>query len=290
VRSLFRSDRLIASVNVQRLQVGDTLDFSIPNSVVLAKILSERRRLRIGIRVRSDSTVRIIVHSANTGLFPRLRYDPAADNENINVFERPPRSFTPVDDPTLAADFTDYTIPVGGAFPLQKSALGGDTASVYRDSVLALGGVAGRRAYFRFNIPDSVLDASIVRATLILNQKSASDYGSRDTLSIVPQAVFAKATVPVSRAALLNDSLRIFLMPSVRREARDAGVVRFDVVGFARTWSSDTKDEIPFALTLRVGQEGRVIQEMLFYSTSGPPALRPKLRITFVPRVQSGPP
>jgi hypothetical protein len=187
-------------------------------------------------------------------------------------------------------DFTDYSLPVTGPFPLTRNSVGSDTIDVFRDSVLAVGGIAGRRAYFRFNIPDSVLATSIVRATLILHAKPGRDYGIRDTIAVVPQAVFASANVPVSRAALLNDSLRVFNIPSVRMEPRTSGQIRFDVIAYARTWSLESREQIPPAITLRVGQEGRIVNEILFYSTSGPVGLRPQLRLTFVPRLQIGPP
>ena len=290
VRALFRPDRLITTHVLQPAQRTDTVEIAIPNATLLQKIQSPARRLRIGFRIRSDSTARLALLTANQTRFPRLRYDPAPTDPNVNVFERPPRSFTPVDDPAIAVDFTDYSIPVAGPFPLRRNTVGLDTADVFRDSVVAAGGVAGRRAYFRFTIPDSVLSTSIVRATLILHKKPSSDYGVGDTIAVVPQAVFASATVPVSRAALLNDSTRVFPMTSIRLEPKTSGEVRFDIIPYARTWSIETRDQIPLAITLRVGQEGRTIHEILFYSMSAPTGLRPQLRLTFVPRLQIGPP
>jgi hypothetical protein len=290
VRALFRPDRLITSHMIQPGQRTDTIDIAIPNEELLERIQSSQRRLRVGLRLRSDSTARLVIITANQLLFPRLRYDPAAGDPNQNVFERPPRSYTPVEDPALAVDFTDYSLPFAGPFPLTRSTSGTDTVDVFRDSVIAVGGIAGRRAYFRFDIPDSVLSSSIVRATLILHAKPGRDYGIRDTIPIIPQAVFASAAVPVSRAALLNDSLRVFNMPSVRLEPRTGGQMRFDLVAYARTWTLESGEQIPPAITLRIGQESRVVNEILFYSSLGPEELRPQLRLTFVPRLQIGPP
>ncbi len=287
ILALFRPDRLIGSTTLSA-PLSDTLNVSISNAVLLSKILGNRR-LRVGVRMRSDSTSRLVVNTANQGLFPRLRYDPAPNDPTVNVFERVPRSFTPVEDLRLAVDFTDYLVVASGPFPLRKNAVGLDTAGVFRDTVLAVGGISGRRVYLRFALPDSVLSASIIRATLILNKKPSSNFGNAtDTIAVVPQAIFARDNVPVAKAVALTDTTRLFPMASQRLAPATAGEVRFDIVSYARTWSTDTTARIPFALSLRAGLEDKVIQEILFYSTSAPALLRPRLRITYVPRQAIG--
>ena len=290
IRALFRPDRFIASRTIASHLIRDTLDIDFPPAVLLTKILSPGRRLRIGLRVRSDSTVRIVPISANQDLFPRLRFDPAPANPDFNVVDRSPRSHTPLDNQSVAVNYTDYQVPGRGQFPLVRNTVGLDTAGVFRDSLLVAGGVEGRRIYMRFNVPDSILNSSIIRATLIMQKRASPDYGVRDTTALVPKAVFATALVPPSRAVMVSDTFFIFPMPSQRLEPRTTGEVRFDVVNFARNWTTDTKAQIPHALMLRVGLEERSFQEFHFYSTLGPTALKPRLRITFVPRQQLGPP
>lgn len=290
VRALFRPDRFISSRTFTPLPVADTVNIPIPNEFLVAKIQSPQRRLRVGVRIVSDSTARLLPLTANQALYPRLRYDPAPTNPDFNVLERVPRSFTPEDDPALAVNFTDYQLPVSGPIPLLRNTVGSDTVDLFRDSLLVAGGVDGRRIYLRFAVPDSILEASIIRATVILQKRASSEYGVRDTIAVVPQAVFATALLPVSLAAMVTDTTRIFPMPSNRVEPRAIGETRFDIISFARTWTLESRAEIPHAVVLRVGQEGRTMQELHFYSSSAPSNLRPRLRLTFVPRLQIGPP
>jgi hypothetical protein len=290
VNALFRPDRFITSHILTTLPAEDTVNVAVPNALLLTKILAQARRLRIGIRIVSDSTARIVPVTANQLLFPRLRYDPAPENTDYGVIERPPRSFTPVDDPQFAVNFTDYQVPVAGAFPLTRATSGSDTIDVFRDSILVAGGVEGRRIYLRFSVPDSILETSIIRATLILQKRATPDFGVRDTIALVPQAVLAKALLPPSRAVLLTDTSFAFPMPSNRMEPRATGEIRMDMVGFSRAWTKEFVEQIPLALSLRVGLEGRTMQELHFYSTSAAAHLRPRLRVTFVPRLQVGPP
>jgi hypothetical protein len=284
VAVLFRPDRLIGSLTSSLLLVGDTIDIPLSNEVLLAKIRQLEPRLRVGLRLRSDSTARLAVLTANQIRFPRLRFDPAPENIDVVVLERLPRSLTPAGQPDIAIDFTDYVLPLAGPFPLVSNAVGGDTVGVFRDSVLAIAGVAGRRAYFRFEIPDSVLRGSIIRTTLIVHQKPASTFSVLDTLSVIPVAVFATHDVPPSRAARLVDTVGVFAMPAVRLEPRNSGETRFEMVNFSRTWNAGSNEEIAFAIVLRAGQEGRNMHEILFYSTTAPANLRPRLRITYIPR------
>jgi hypothetical protein len=288
IRALFRQDRMISSTSVVLGLQSDTLDLPIPNELLLAKTADPSRRLRVGVRITSNETARVVVFSANTVAYPRLRYDPAPNDPVFNVLERSARSHTPENDPVLALRFTDYAVPAGGAFPLQRVTAGSDTAELFRDSLLVAGGVDGRRIYLRFALPDSILNSSIVRATLILNKRPSSDYDLRDTVAVVPKAVFATAGVPVSKAADITDSLRIFEMPVNRMEARTSGEIRFDIGAFARSWTTDSRMELPPAIVLHVGLEGKTMHEMHFYSSTAPLALRPRLRVTFVPRLQIG--
>ena len=84
----------------------------------------------------------------------------------------------------------------------------------------------------------------------------------------------------------IEAGIRLLVIITERIPFHDA----LDIIPYARTWSIETRDQIPLAITLRVGQEGRTIHEILFYSMSAPTGLRPQLRLTFVPRLQIGPP
>src|SRR5207253_10270060 len=62
--------------------------------------------------------------------------------------------------------------------------------------LLAVGGLPARRAYLRFDIPSRIIDsATVVRATLLLNQLPNSALDPSDTVEILPQVVLAGKVV-----------------------------------------------------------------------------------------------
>jgi hypothetical protein len=56
-----------------------------------------------------------------------------------------------------------------------------------------------------------------------------------------------------------------------------------NVLALARSWRTLTKT-VPRALALRIGFEGAQPAELRFFSSEASPALRPKLRITYLPK------
>lgn len=281
---LFRAGRLLGSKSWTPETVTDTLSVPVDNAVLAAKIQQTGGRLRVGFRLVAASTVKMVMLSANQTRYPRLKYDPAPSVAEVGILELPPRSRTPAGDPLLAIDFSDYLLNIAGSFPLARNTQGADTVGVFRDSILAVGGIARRRIYLRFALPDSILRSSIVRATLILTKKPSSTFGLPDTLSIVPQGVFATSNVPLSKVGLLADTLNFFPLPPVLSAPSSAGEQRLELVNYIRVWNTETVTEIPLAISLRIGQEGRTLQELLFYSSTAAANLRPRLRITYIPR------
>ena len=187
-------------------------------------------------------------------------------------------SFTPTDNPTLKSDLTDYQL-------VAKSLASG------AGSLLGVGGLPAQRTYLRFDIPSRLIDsATVVRATLLLTQLPATSVDATDTLTIYPQVVRAALTLTdIGRAAgILN--LPGLEIDSLRIRPSDGGQRAIEIVGALREWKAVGTTTLQRAIVLRSSTEGASAPAALFYSSEATPALRPRLRITFVNKVQFGVP
>ena len=268
--ALFRPDRLISSQLLARAELRDTTKYFISNAVVFAKIQSGER-LRIGLRViglASSSEIRIA--STERGAPPVLifRATPDTVTRPLTVV---PLSETPADDPIVARALTDYTVIVTappGAPP----------------GVLAVGGLPPRRVYFRFNIPSSIIDsATVVRATLLLNQVSNPSIEPTDTVLIVPELVLAGiAVTDPTKAAQITAELA---GDPVKVRPGDSGLTNVEVARAFNVWRSQKPDTLPRAIVLRAVTEGSSPLEIRFSSSEDVSALRPRLRISYTSQV-----
>jgi hypothetical protein len=62
-----------------------------------------------------------------------------------------------------------------------------------------------------------------------------------------------------------------------------AGVRAVNVLALARTWRT-LPTNVPRAIAFKIGLEGAQPAELRFYSSEAPVSLRPRLRITYLPR------
>ncbi len=279
---LFTPARLLGTLTVDSAALKDSVRIFLDDYAILAKI-QENKRLRLGIRVRSAQPVRLAVVSVNTSSYPVVRYDPAPADTAIDFLTVLPESRTPVGDPRIAFDFTNYNVVAAGQPPLPPDVIG-------------VGGVRGRRTYIRFNLPASIIDSTtIVRAALVLTQRPAPTYGFADTVTVSPQVVIATSAITdLYKAVLITDTLpgqsppSIFQLPSVRMPPAASAQRTFDIANVVRFWRSTTAERVPQAIVLRSGTEGIWPAEVQFYSTEAAQALRPILRITYLPRGEFG--
>jgi hypothetical protein len=203
-----------------------------------------------------------------------VRFRPSADT-SVNIVELTPFSKTPAE-AFLAADYADYLV-VATPPPDPPS------------DVIRVGGLPGRRAYMRFNIPSRILDSSnVVRATLLLTQRpNRFSPEPNDSVAIEPFAVIAGSGITdLSRALLF-----LIATPgtdSVRLVAADSGVRTFELVRLVKLWAATTATKTPRALSLHSSLEGLSGRQIDFYSLEAPPEVRPRLRITYLPRTAGG--
>lgn len=269
VLALFRPDRFISSQQLDRPEMRDTVKYYISNAAVLARIQSGAR-FRIGLRVTSAASAQISIASAENGRTPLLLFRATPDT-NTRPLTVVPRSKTPADEPIAAIHLTDYTVIANGPPPAPPS-------------VLAVGGLPPRRVYFRFDIPLSIIDsATVVRATLLLNQLPNPAIDPTDSVLIVPQLVIAGAVVtdPAKAAQVVTD----IFGDTAKVRPGNSGVTNVELARAFGLWQTQKPDTLPRAIILRAVLEGTSPLEIRFASTEDVSALRPRLRISYTSRV-----
>ena len=267
---LFRPDRLIGTRTFEVAEIRDTLPLPISNAVVLAKATAGAR-LRVGLRIRSTETVRLRI--SGTAFSPRLTFRVTPDtlvNRDTVLLQ----SFTPADDP-IATVYALYPIVVRGALPIPGP------------GVLAVGGVGGARSYLRFDVPPILLDSvQVVRASLLLNQiPSRVAASSSDTTALLVSPILAGEQITDVRTIIKFSSSGVVTgVDSVRLVPKDAGLRSIELVNLFRAWRAVGSANSIRAIVLRAKREASSAAELDFVSSEGAQALRPQLRITYVPR------
>lgn len=271
---LFRDDRLIGSSTYPVADVKDTLRLPLTNAVVLDK-LRNGKHLRIGLRMRAPQSTTVLV--VGRTFAPRIRFRVSADTT-----VRPDTVFlhskTPTTDLSIATSLAFYPLHAAGALPPPPP------------DRTAIGGIGGARTYMQFEIPAIVLDSvQIVRASLLLTQvPSRFAGGNQDTLTVITHPVVAGPAVTdifTASQFLGSPALTVFHVDTLRLIPRDAGQRSLEIVRIVRSWRSVGTARTVRALVLRAPEEGLRAGELNFYSIDAPdPAVRPRLRLTYVPR------
>jgi hypothetical protein len=181
----------------------------------------------------------------------------------------------------VRAALTDYMIVAKNAIPQYTNTMN-------------VGGNPGRRAYLRFNVPSHIIDSStIVRATLTLTQRPLPYGDLRDTMTIQAQAVLAGPQVTdLRRASDIISAPGLDVSDSLLISPRDSGQKTIDMFLLIRAWR--TQDALlyppPRALVLIASPENVLPFEASFFNSSSPAALRPQMRISYVPTITFGVP
>ena len=269
---LFRASRLIGSRTFAAADFAkDTVRLSLDNAVLFAKI-RDTTRLRIGLQVRGTGAARMRI--LGNAFPPRIRFRVSADT-TVHPDTIFPASSTPKGDLYQQDAFRFFPVVVKGRLPQPAN------------DRLVVGGVAGARTYLRFDIPPAVLDSvTVIRASLLLTQvRARSIAATSDSLSIYTQPVLAAPSlVDLFTASTFLGPAGAFGVDSVRFAARDSGARSIELVNLFRFWRSAGQSRATRAIVLRAPLEGSIPGEVDFVSSKGPVALRPRLRITYVPR------
>jgi hypothetical protein len=270
---LFRDDRLIGSATYLPANVKDTLQLPLDRAAVLAKIRAGAH-LRIGLRMRTPQGQTASLLVTGSQFTPRVRFRVSADTTVLpdTVF---PVSNTPTTDASIASSLLLYALHAAGALPAPTS------------DRLALGGIAGARSYLRFDIPGIVLDSvQVIRASLQLTQRPSRFLGgNRDTITVITQPVVAgEAVTDIYTASQFLGSTLTFPVDTLRLIPRDSGFQSLEIVRIVQAWRIVGTTRTPRALVIRAREEGLLAGELNFFSADAPEAVRPRLRLTYVPR------
>ncbi len=269
VRSLFRADRLIGQLTVTPNTTGDTLRIPLSRTVMQAKIAA-KGRLRVGLRLSGPGQLRLRAFTLGIGS-STLQYDAASDTlyRPIIITAGTTISGAPSD---VNLAYSVYAITDVGSPPPGPN-------------TLVVGGYPAYRSYLRFNVPLRISDSStIVRADLLLTQRPSRFTNAADTVAVFPLVPTTTVDVTDLRRVLdLAAEGTLAGLDTTRLVPRDSGQKALNVLGLARTWRS-LPTNVPRALALRIGLEGAQPAELRFFSRTAPAALRPKLRITYLPK------
>ncbi|MEA2705615.1 MAG: hypothetical protein QOH22_403 [Gemmatimonadaceae bacterium] len=274
VLALFRPDRFISSQSFIRTDLKDTVRYYISNAAVLAKSHGHAP-LRKGLRPVAPKPTQMRIISTEGGVPPTLSFRATPDTATASAILLTPFSRTPVGEAIIAYNLSDYTVIAKGPPPGAPSDLD-------------VGGLPPRRVYVQFSIPLSIIDsATVVRATLLLNQIPNSLLDPADTVLILPSLVLAGKAVtdPTKAAQIVAD----IALDTVRITPGGSGLKEIELAGAFPIWRTQSPDTVPRAIVLKTINEGNSPLEIRFSSTEAAlAALRPRLRISYTTRVPLG--
>ena len=274
IRSLFRPDRLIGSVPITTVAARDTVRIPI-SKTVLQKKLTDKSRFRIGIRLAGVTSSQIRILQQTSGFAsPLLTFDPSNDTTYL------PRAVSPS---TTFGGIASEELLAASVFSLLIKGTPDADAQT-----LSVGGLPSRRSYMRFNVPARILDSStVVRAELILTQRPVRGIDPKDTIAVVPLIGVSSTLVTDIRRAMELAAPGLFSSPrldSLLVFPSDSGAKSLNVLGVIRNWTA-LPTTVYRALIFRSSHEGSEPAEAHFFSIEAPLSLRPRLRITYLPRV-----
>lgn len=277
--ALFRPDRLVGSATFTGSSfAGDTLTIPLDPDSIVTKIQAGAH-VRLGFAIQSGNGSAELRFSSSEGLDPPLlEYKVSPDTAVKTVTNSPISDGANV--PFIGGGLQDYTIVAVNA-----SQPSGD--------VLAVGGVPAARALVRFFVPAYIVDSStVVRATLFLTQApDRTSPQAGDSISISPVAVQTSSLItdPHTLFTFAGAPGSLGLAPQ-RFLPSDSGQRSFEIAPLVRTWKGIADSLNPRAVVLRADSELTVPGQALFYSSRAPASVRPRLRLTFIPRSNFGMP
>jgi hypothetical protein len=281
VNARFTPSRRIGGITVARAFLPETLNVPLSDSAVLAKI-QNRGRMRIGIRVDGDGPAWVRVGSTVGSAGAVLLYRGSPDTTITKIAVQPLSNFpTGTLEEGIRGGLTNYMIVAKNAIPQFTNTMN-------------IGGNPGRRAYLRFNIPSHIVDSStIVRATLILTQRPLPYGDLRDTMTIQAQVVLAGPQVTdLRRASNIISAPGLNVNDSLLISPRDSGQKVVDMFLLLRSWAS--QDALPYppprSIVLRASPENVLPFEASFFNSSSAAAVRPMMRISYIPKITFGVP
>ena len=278
VASAFTPSRLLGSRTVPADSMRDSIRIPIDPVKLLAKIkaTAPANRLRVGLKVSGTGRSSFTALTSNASSGAQLHFRPQAGDSSVPLSVLFPYSKKPAEQ-FIATNLADYLLVVQ-APPAPVA------------NAIRVGGIPGSRAYLRFNIPARILDSSqIVRASLQVTQSpTPHSVSAGDTLEVQPFTLLASSNVTdISRALQLLDAFACPVSPDTLFP-KDSAVRAFEIINVLKCWRGTTTTKTPRAIALVSGQEGLRPSVFDFFSIEAPVAVRPRLRITYLPKKGAG--
>ncbi len=275
VRSLFRDDRRIGGTIIVPSAQPDTLRIPIAKEVLADKI-AKGARMRIGLRMSAGGQLRLIAFALGAGA-PYLRFDPSTDTTYTPITVSLSTYIEGAPNDVNLAYFV-YGLPDQGSDPPDNT-------------TLVVGGFPAYRTYFRVSLPKAITDSStIVRAEILLTQRPSKYANVSDSVTLLPLVPTSTHAITDIRRIIDLSADGIFAsLDSTRLVPRDSGLRAINVLSLARSWTPLAPD-VPRGIAFRIGVEGAQPAELRFFSSEAAPELRPRLRITYLPRTESSVP
>lgn len=276
--SLFTPARLIVAQQFAPGTLVDSIKVQLPGDFIVAKAQAHAR-LRVGLQLSAATSAMVRIASSETTFGPSLRFRTSTDTAVAAVVLKP-YSKTPTNNSSIAHSLGDFTLIVRGTPPPAPG-------------LLAVGGLPGTRAYFRFAIPARIVDSSlVVRATLLLTQQASSSPDGADTMTVQPYLVLAGPAVtdPVKAAQIVAPTtLGNGVLEALKAFPGQSGLRELEIAPVFTYWASQTEQQLPRAVEVQSAQEDYSPQQALFYSAkASDPTVRPKLRISYTLRSRIG--
>ena len=284
VLARFKPQYRIGGGTFAKARIVDSLSVPVSDSAILKHVLDTmpvtRARLRIGIVVSGIGPIVFRTGSVESGAPINILYRPSKDT-SARALTIAPASAGPLDRDDIKRDLMDYMLLLKNTTPKLAG-------------VMTLGGIPGQRVYMRFNLPRRLTDSTtIIRATLRLTQRPFPFGGAKDTVVIHPHIVLASANIADNRrASTLIGLSGLVVTDSLLVIPRDSGQKTIELYALVRQWGlqSVLPNAPPRAVVLTAANEGGLPMQAAFYSATASAALRPSMRITYIPRIQFGVP
>ncbi|MEA3245077.1 MAG: hypothetical protein U9Q74_02855 [Gemmatimonadota bacterium] len=284
LRTRFVPGRIIGGKTFSKVQIVDSILVPVNDSAMLAHLRDSTYgwpRLRVGVRVRGiGGPVAFRIGSEESGSPMRLRYRPKADT-SVHQQEVNLASGDPADRADIRIDLRDFPVVLKSKLPNPPNQM-------------MIGGIPGNRVYLRFNIPSRLSDSTtVIRATLRLTQVPYPFGADSDTVVVHTHVVLASPLVTdLRRASTFLSQAGLVVEDSLSLSPHGSGVREIELYPLVRGWAlqSGQTNAPPRAVVLATSNEGTLPLIATFYSTTAAPGLRPRMRLTYIPKVGFGTP
>jgi hypothetical protein len=250
----FADSTLLATISVPDSVVSDTLRVLL-DSLAFPAFTGDGNRAAVGLALRSP-TGYVQFGSLESLDAARLTRYARVDSAGVTVERQEGR---------LPAFDSFAASPLPGA--------GADERDV--------GGTPASRAMLRFSLPARIDSAAVLRATLVLVPTAPVLGAPGDSLGVLAQGLAADVGAKSPLQSIPTDSviLRVAFVP-----VGSGDTVRLDVTDLVIGWTRDSTR--PRAVAVRAVPEGGSVATLRMGAADG--GARPRLHITFVPRLTLG--